>query len=314
MQLKKSLGLVLGLVVGCAGGYLFSKSQRPAPGSIQDRLELAEQEAAKSSREARALKAYVERAEGSGSSKFRQLARDLKDGKEVSFDDILGSAKPWMRQVAPVMERVRKVNEAKWVDARVSEWTRNYTLTVAQRNELRGHFKKRSEENAERITEVINSDQSGFVEFVQATENDWRDFEETNDLMEGFLKGEELEQFKEERLAKRVEAVQEEADRKLGRLDEIVTLSDEQQAELFRVMARGSEDYRPEVNPQDYRGATAPLDRVARDAAINGALTPDQREALNEHRENQLRKVAEQWELYQLAPPKDFDLLEGDIF
>ena len=314
MQLKKSLGLVLGLVVGCAGGYLFSKSQRPAPGSIQDRLELAEQEAAKSSREARALKAYVERAEGSGSSKFRQLARDLKDGKEVSFDDILGSAKPWMRQVAPVMERVRKVNEAKWVDARVSEWARNYTLTVGQRNELREHFKKRSEENAERITEVINSDQSGFVEFVQATENDWRDFEETNDLMEGFLKGEELEQFKEERLAKRVEAVQEEADRKLGRLDEIVTLNDEQQAELFRVMARGSEDYRPEVNPQDYRGATAPLDRVARDAAINGALTPDQREALNEHRENQLRKVAEQWELYQLAPPKDFDLLEGDIF
>ena len=314
MQLKKSLGLVLGLVVGCAGGYLFSKSQRPPPGSIQDRLELAEQEAAKSSREARALKAYVERAEGSGSSKFRRLARDLKDGKEVSFDDILGSAKPWMRQVAPVMERVRKVNEAKWVDARVSEWTRNYTLTVAQRNELRGHFKKRSEENAERITEVINSDQSGFVEFVQATENDWRDFEETNDLMEGFLKGEELEQFKEERLAKRVEAVQEEADRKLGRLDEIVTLNDEQQAELFRVMARGSEDYRPEVNPQDYRGVTAPLDRVARDAAINGALTPVQREALNEHRENQLRKVAEQWELYQLAPPKDFDLLEGDIF
>jgi len=314
VQLKKSLGLVLGLVVGCAGGYLFSKSQRPAPGSIQDRLELAEQEAAKSRREARALKAYVERAEGSGSSKFRRLARDLKDGKEVSFDDILGSAKPWMRQVAPVMERVRKVNEAKWVDARVSEWTRNYTLTVAQRNELRGHFKKRSKENAERITEVINSDQSGFVEFVQATENDWRDFEETNDLMEGFLKGEELEQFKEERLAKRVEAVQEEADRKLGRLDEIVTLSDEQQAELFRVMARGSEDYRPEVNPQDYRGATAPLDREARDAAITGALTPDQREALNEHRENQLRKVAEQWELYQLAPPKDFDLLEGDIF
>ena len=314
MQLKKSLGLVLVLVVGCAGGYLFSKSQRPPPGSIQDRLELAEQEAAKSSREARALKAYVERAEGSGSSKFRRLARDLKDGKEISFDDILGSAKPWMRQVAPVMERVRKVNEAKWVDARVSEWTRNYTLTVAQRNELRGHFKKRSEGNAERITEVINSDQSGFVEFVQATENDWRDFEETNDLMEGFLKGEELEQFKEERLAKRVEAVQEEADRKLGRLDEIVTLNDEQQAELFRVMARGSEDYRPEVNPQDYRGATAPLDRVARDAAINGALTPDQREALNEHRENQLRKVAEQWELYQLAPPKDFDLLEGDIF
>ena len=68
MQFKKFFGLVFGLLVGCAGGYLFSKSQRPDPGSIQDRLELAEQEAAKSGREARALKAYVERAEGSGSA------------------------------------------------------------------------------------------------------------------------------------------------------------------------------------------------------------------------------------------------------
>lgn len=314
MHLKKSLGLVTGLIVGLAGGYLFSKSQRPDPGSFQDRLELAEQKAAKSGREAKALKAYVKRAEGSGSSEFRRLARDFKDGKEISFDDILGSAKPWMRQVAPVMERVRKVNEAKWVDARVSEWTRNYTLSVAERNELREYFKEKSEENAEKITDVINSDQSGFVEFIQATDNDWRDFEGANDLMEGFLEGEELEQFKGERLAKRVDVVQEEADRKLGRLDAIVGLSDEQQAELFRVMARGSEDYLPEVNPQDYRGETVPLDRRARDLAINGVLTLDQRKALDEHRENQVREVAEQWERYQLAPPKDFDLLEGDIF
>ena len=314
MHFKKSLGLVTGLIVGLAGGYLFSKSQRPDPGSLQDRLELAEQKAAKSGREAKAFKAYVKRAEGSGSSEFRRLARDLKDGKEISFDDILGSAKPWMRQVAPVMERVRKVNEAKWVDARVSEWTRNYTLSVAERNELREYFKGRSEENAEKITDVINSDQSGFVEFIQATDNDWRDFEGANDLMEGFLEGEELGQFKGERLAKRVDVVQEEADRKLGRLDEIVGLSDEQQAELFGVMARGSDDYLPEVNPQDYHGETAPLDRRARDLAINGVLTLDQRKALDEHRENQVREVAEQWGRYQLAPPKDFDLLEGDIF
>ena len=74
MQFEKFFGLVIGLLVGCAGGYLFSKSQRPDPGSIQDRLELAEQEAAKSGREARALKAYVERAEGSGSAKFRRIS------------------------------------------------------------------------------------------------------------------------------------------------------------------------------------------------------------------------------------------------
>jgi hypothetical protein len=42
--------------------------------------------------------------------------------------------------------------------------------------------------NAERITEVINSDQSGFVEFVQATENDWRDFRGNERLDGGFFK------------------------------------------------------------------------------------------------------------------------------
>lgn len=314
MQLKKSLGLIVGLVVGLAGGYLFSKSQRPDPGSLEDRLELAEVEAAKSSREARALKEYVRRADASGSGEFRRLARDLKDGKEISFDDILGSAKPWMRQVAPVMERVRKVNEANWADARVSEWTRNYTLTASEKDQLREYFKKRSEENAEKVTEVINDNQSGFVDFVKATDNDWRDFEGADDLMEGFLEGEELEQFKEERLTKRVDAVQEEADRKLGRLDEIVTLTEDQQAELFRVMVRGSEDYRPEVNPEDYRGETAPLNRAARDAAISGLLNSEQRKVLDEYRENQAREVAEQWERYQLAPPRDFDLLEKDVF
>jgi Spy/CpxP family protein refolding chaperone len=314
VQFKKSLGLILGLVVGLVAGYLFSKSQAPEPGTLEDKLELAQQEAAKSTREANALKAYLKRAEASGSGQFRRLARDLKDGKDVSFDDILGSAKPWMRQVAPVMERVRKVNEVKWADARVSEWTRNYTLTTAERNQLREYFKKQSEQNAEKITDVINSDQSGFVEFVQATDNDWRDFEGTDDLMEGFLEGEELEQFQSERLQKRVKVVQEEADRKLGRLDEIVALSDDQQAGLFRVMVRGSEDYRPEVNPDDYRGETAPLDRAARDAAIDRALTPDQRQVLDEYRGNQVLEMAAQFERYQLVPPKDFDLLEGDIF
>ena len=314
MQIKKSLGLMVGLVVGLVGGYLFSKSERPEPGSMEDRLEFAEQEAAISGREARALKAYIKRAESSGAGEFRKLARDLREGKEISFDDLLGSAKPWMRQVAPVMERVRKVNEARWADARVSEWTRNYTLTAAERNELREFFKSRSEQNAEKITAVINDDQSGFVEFVQATDNDWRDFEGAGDLMERYLEGEELDQFREERLSKRVDAVQEEADRKLGRLDEIVALSEEQQADLFRVMVRGSEDYRPEVNPEDYQGDSKPLDRGERDAAIEAALNPDQRRLLDDYRENQAREVAEQWERYQLSPPKDFDLLEGDIF
>ncbi|MFT6862473.1 MAG: hypothetical protein ACJAVK_001031 [Akkermansiaceae bacterium] len=311
MEVKQALGLIIGIIVGVAGGIMFTKSQRPEPDSLEDRLELAEQQAERAERQLRALRKYAERSER---GEFRRLVRDLKDGKEVSFDDLLGTAKPWMRQISPVMERVRKVNEANWAESRVSEWTREYDLNDAEKEELKAYFLGQSEANAEKITGVIESDESGFVEFVQATNNDWRDFEGASDLMEGFLEGEELAAFQNERLDKRVDAVQDEADRKLGRLDGVVGLDDGQQEELFRVMVRGSEDYRPEVNPEDYAGDASQLDQAARDAAIDSVLRPEQRATLNEYRAEQAREIEEQWRKYQLAPPKNFDLLEGDIF
>ncbi|MEJ6719582.1 MAG: hypothetical protein QNK82_13900 [Akkermansiaceae bacterium] len=314
MQFKQALGLVIGLVVGITGGILFSKSLRPEPGSMQERLEVAEEQLARSNRRLKAMAQHVARYRGSSKGEIQRMARDFKDGKELSFDDILGSAKPWMRQVAPVMERVRKVSEADWADARVSEWTRNYNLSEAEQEELKEYFSEQSRKNAERITEVINSDESGFVDFVQATDNDWRDFDGVETVMEGFLEGEELEKFRAEQLDKRIETVQNEADRKLKVLDDIVSLDDAQHQQLFGVMVRGSEDYRPEVKPEGFTGQATPLDRTARDSAIEAVLRPAQKQALDKHRDERVQKVTEQWEKYQLSPPKKFDALEGDVF
>lgn len=312
--MKQALGLVIGLVVGVTGGILFSKSLRPDPGTMEERLEVAEQDLARSNRQLRAMERYVERSGLGTSGDFRRLMRDMKDGKEVSFDDILGSAKPWMRQVSPIMERVRKVNEENWANSRVSKWTREYNLTDAEQEELKNYFKEQSRRNAERITEVIESNSSGFVDFVQATDHDWRDFKEVGTVMEGFLEGEELERFRAERLEERVETVQNEADRKLLRLDEIVGLDDEQHRELFGIMVRGAEDYRPDVKPEGFSGDATPLNRSARDAAIEQALRPDQKQALSAYRLKRAQEIQEQWSKYQLAPPRNFDALEGDIF
>lgn len=314
VKLKQALGLIIGLVVGITGGILFSKSLRPEPGSMQERMELAEEALARSERRVRAMEKHVGRTGESSKGRLQSLARDVKDGKEVSFDDILGTAKPWMRKVAPVMERVRKVSEADWADARVSGWSRRYDLSEAEQEELKEFFKERSRVNAERITEVIESDESGFVDFVQATDNDWRDFDGVEKVMEGFLEGEELEQFQAEQLEQRVSTVQDEADRKLKRLDDIVTLDDAQHQQLFGVMVRGSEAYRPEVKPEGFTGEATSLDRAGRDAAIEAVLRPEQRQALDEHRGEQAQKLEEQWKKYQLAPPRNVDALEGDIF
>ncbi|MFT6177982.1 MAG: hypothetical protein ACJAQT_000630 [Akkermansiaceae bacterium] len=314
MKFKQALGLVIGLVVGVVGGILFSKSLRPEPGSMQERVESAEEELARSERRVRAMEKHVGRTGESSKGRLQSLARDVKDGKEVSFDDILGTAKPWMRQIAPVMERVRKVNEADWADARVSEWTRKYDLSEAEQEELKEFFQEKSRVNAERITEVIDSDESGFVDFVQATDNDWRDFDGVEKVMEGFLEGEELVKFQAEQLEKRVETVQNEADRKLQRLDDVVSLDDEQHQQLFGVMVRGAEAYQPEVKPEGFTGEATSLDRPGRDAAIDAVLRPEQREALEEHRSKQRQELEEQWQKYQLAPPRNVDALEGDIF
>jgi hypothetical protein len=81
VKLKQALGLVVGLVVGVSGGVLFTKSQRPEPGTMEDRLELAEERASRSDRQVRALQKFAEGSERGG---FRRLAQDLKDGKDVT--------------------------------------------------------------------------------------------------------------------------------------------------------------------------------------------------------------------------------------
>ena len=108
--------------------------------------------------------------------------------------------------------------------------------------------------------------------------------------------------------------MQNEADRKLKVLDDIVSLDDAQHQQLFGVMVRGSEDYRPEVKPEGFTGQATPLDRTARDSAIEAVLRPAQKQALDKHRDERVQKVTEQWEKYQLSPPKKFDALEGDVF
>jgi hypothetical protein len=314
VKFKQALGLIVGLVVGITGGILYSKSLRPDPGSMQDRMEIAEEELGKARRNVRAMERHVQRQEAMRDGRLRKLARDIKDGKEVNLDDLFATMKPWMRQMSPVFERLRQINEVDWADARVSEWGRNYDLSDAEKEQLKDWFAGQSRTNAERLTEVVTNEETGFVDLIRATEYGWQDAEGVESLMEGFLEGEELESFRAERLADRVESVQNEADRSLQRLDEIVELDDAQHEELFGVLIRGSEDYRPDVKPEGFTGEATPLDREARDAMIQSVLKPEQVQRLNEVREERRVKAESQLRRAGMVLPKDWDLLEGDLF
>ena len=311
VKVKQVLGLVIGLVVGVTGGVLFSKSLRPEPGSMQDRMEIAEEELRKSRRNLQAVETHIQR---HGRRGVRGLAQDIREGREVSPDDLFATMKPWMREMAPVLERLRQLNENDWADTRVSEWGRKYDLSDAQKEELKEWFAEQSRENAEQLTEVVESDSTGVVDLIRATEYDWRNSEGIESLMEGFLEGEEREKFQAERLAERVASVQQEADRHLHRLDEIVALDDDQHEQLFGVFVRGSEDYQPEVKPEGFTGDSTPLDRSARDGMIASVLRPEQMNQLTEAREAKREEAATQLRRAGMVLPKDWDLLEGDFF
>ena len=149
---------------------------------------------------------------------------------------------------------------------------------------------------------------------MRASDNHWGEGEGAESLMEGFLEGEERESFRAENLAKRARVVQQEADRNLQRLDDMVELDDAQHEQLFGVLVRGAEGYRPGLGPAGQEGEERALNRQERDAAIRAVLRPEQVRELDEARAAR-REVAEsQMGRVGLVLPRDWDLLEGDWF
>jgi len=313
--MKQVLGILAGVAIGVIGGVMFSKSLAPMEGSPEERLENSERKLRRAEGEIRALVASGHRNEKKTSGDgMRDMMWRLRNGEEVSFDDIFGSMKPWMREMQPLFERVRQVNEDEWADTMAGRWGSDYDLGEAEKARLQEWFKARGEERAAHFAEVLESEESGFVDFVQATEYDWRDADGVEPLMEELLEGEELEKFKLERLAERHGSVQDEAHRNLTRLDNIVELDSEQHFELFGVMARGAEDYRDGMEFDGMDAGTAPLDRAGRLAAVEEVLRPEQRTALQKYRAEQQAEAEREMGKMGLSLPKDWDLLDGDRF
>lgn len=315
--MKQALGLIIGLLVGAVGALLFSRSMPPEEGSTEERLEKVQFELRRAERTIREIEKTGRVGGGRRTVRdgLRGIMQDLREGREVSADDLFHAMKPWLRDMSPLFDRMRELNGEEWADRMTGKWVREYKLSKAEQEELRQWFLDRSEERGEAFNKVVQSDSSGFVDFVQATEYDWRDADEADVLMEKFLEGEELEAFREERLNARVESVQGEADRGVTRLGEIVELDEEQQVEAFSILVRGSGDYREGEMAFDGMGAEAgALDQTERNVAIRGILRPDQVEVFDTYRAERRAKAEKDMRRLGLSLPDQWDLLEGESF
>lgn len=316
--MKQFLGLVIGLLVGAAGAFLFSRSLPPPEGSPAERLELAQRELQKANRKVRQLeelsgrKGRDPRTVRDG---VRDIMQDIREGKEVSLDDVFATMKPWMRDLAPLFNRMREINEEEWAATMIGEWTRKYNLTNAEQEQLRQWFQQRSKDKALAFEQVVGSDTSGFVDFIRATEYDWRDTRGLDQVMEGILDGEQRTRFHEERVKERAANVEEEANRGLARLDSMVDLDETQQTAAFAILARGADAYQEGGMSFDGMGADrTALDSQARDAALRTLLRPDQAARFDEQRAARRAEEEQHLRRLGLSLPKDWDLLEGTRF
>jgi Spy/CpxP family protein refolding chaperone len=314
--MKQALGTIIGVVVGALGAIMFSGSLAPEEGSVEEQLEVTREKLRKTER---VVRQYEEKF---GSPRNRRtvkqgvqdIARALKEGREVSMDEVFRVFQGPLQDVSPILDRLRQVEEEDWADQRAGAWGRKYNLTQGEREQLKDWFMDQSRERAEEWTRVVHDETSGFVDFVKASDDDWRHADGVDQVMERMLEGEELEQFRAERLQERVDSVQGAANRQLNRLNDIVELDDSQQDDVFGILARGSEDYQVGMDFDGMGGDTSVLDVRQRDEAIRSVLRPDQRERFDQLQAERREEAERELKRVGLTLPKDWDLLERNTF
>lgn len=324
--LRSLIPLVIGLAVGGVGAVLFQESMPGAEGSPQERaakLELELKDARNRiaaleaedapSRNARGLFERKKGNQATVSEGIRSIAERVKAGQPVSPEDIFRATKPWMRDISPLMDRMRVRAEKKVIESKSGEFARKYNLTPEQQTALHGWFAKRSEENAKKFSDLMSDDKSRWIDMMHIAQDTQPD-DGIDSFMETVLTGDKLAAFKTERLNDKAQRVQSEADAKVQRINSIVPLSEAQRDQVFGIMARNSRDYDPAMA---FDGATGQINAVPagdKNAAILSVLTPDQRVAYEAERNRRREEASKGMEEVGLAFPPEWDMIDDMDF
>ncbi|MEM9480009.1 MAG: hypothetical protein AAGA58_10185 [Verrucomicrobiota bacterium] len=313
---RQSSGLILGLVVGIFGAIMFQQSVAPDKETVAGELEQVQHKLRKAEREIAALRADGKstKSRRTVSDGIRSIAERIRAGEEISLDDVFWKMKPWMRDMAPLFDRMRMVEQEDNFDRIAGELARKYDLSKEDREALQNWLLAKSEKNSRKFNEVIFSETSGFVDFMKVSNFDAEDVHGLDDFMESRLEGEALDEFKADRLDERIKSVEAEADRRLERLNEAVGLEDDQIDDMFAVLARGSSDYRDGMEIGVEGADTGRIEGAGRDNAIRGILRGNQIRKYERYQNERRWEAEQEMRRVGLALPRDWQLLDDDAF
>lgn len=308
--MRQYIGAIIGAALGVAGGILYMQSMPPPEESQAARAEEAEQELRRAQRELWKLRSRDVRARRRPTEEARSILEDVRSGRGADLDDIFAITKPWLRDLAPVINLMRVRQEKEQFHRLAGTYGRNYDLNERQQKALQQWLEDRARENAARFVSVLERDSSTIVDLMEVGRESAQNIKGIDAFMERQLSGEALEAFRHDRMIERVASVEAEANGRLNRLDQLVELDSSQEDELFYLMARSSEDYVPSMDIEGMTGAAAPLDRSDRNAGIQSVLRPEQLEAWELHREERRAEAEQEMREVGLRLPKDWDFFD----
>jgi len=303
---------MIGLAVGGLGVGLFQHSRPGEAGSLEKQIQHLESELQQARTRIAALEETRPRAARSPAQtaydRGRAIAQRLRDGIPVSSDDLFRAAQPLLRDMSPLFERIAEQKFKQQADSLIGELARKYDLNPNQQDTLQKWFSEKSRADRKKWNDLISSDDTTYLQLVKSMRNDRTD-EGMDPVMEGLLKGPQLEAFKAERLEERAQRVQQFADMQVQRINNIVRLDPAQTDRLFGIMAQSSPDYDASIRLEGATGEIAPANMHPRDA-LKSVLRPDQLAIYEEDRQRRSAEVLREMNELGVQLPADWDELE----
>jgi hypothetical protein len=203
--------------------------------------------------------------------------------------------------------------EKQRIDRLSGEFARRYDLSPGQQEELRRWFETKSEENARNWSNLVSQEGTRLVDVMKASQ-DFRMDDGLDPVMERMLSGEKLTEFKSTRMNERAERVQQYADARTQRLDNIVKLDDAQRDQVFGIMARNSRDYDPAMKLEGGVGQIGAAPAGDPQQAMLSVLRPDQRAAYEAEQARRREEARKDMEAIGLSMPAEWDVLDMEDF
>ena len=309
---RSVLPLVVGLLVGGLGVGLFQHSKPGKEGSPEARIQHLESELQQARTRIAALGENRPRSSRTPAQvaydRGREIAERLREGRPVSSDDLFRAAQPLLRDMSPLFERLSDQKSRQQADSVIGELARKYDLNAGQQQTLQDWFRQKTRANRKKWTDLLSDDDATYMQLVKTMRNDRID-EGLDPVMEGLLRGPQLETFKAERLEERAQRVQQFADMHVQRINGIVQLDPAQTDRLFGIMAQSSPDYDASIRLEGVTGEIAPANLHPREA-LRSLLRPNQITRYEEDRDRRFQEASREMNELGVQLPPDWDEFE----